>query len=737
MDRNERKNYHTKSEIRMSDDPQKTTNTSGGLVNSGKIDTSGGDVIGRDKITHGDEVHGDKYVITPAPVVDPRTPREQRNHAALRDAVRVFWVDGVLKNSLYNELLIRLDLDQQPGAVNRPWNLIQQQPNQPDRTIAKDKQISDIFNQMGRQMLILGAPGSGKTVTLLTLAEALLAECAADPTLPTPVLFNLSSWVEKQPPLDEWLVEELNQRYHMPPKVAQGWVDNDELLLLLDGLDEVAAEKRDDCVTAINAFRQEHVVNMVVCSRIEEYDALTERLNLNGAIAIRPLTEQQIDAYIASAEPHLFSLKQALTNSTDLRELAQTPLMLSVMTLTYHDRHTENETEQPTNRDEREQLFDAYIRRMFQHRDLPLYYTPAKTLHWLQWLGKQMAKYSQTVFYIERFQPKWLGRNSDRNLYKLVVGQFFGLFLGLILWLLLGWIYGPVFGVIIGLFLALILRMDDNSIEIHDKMNFSWRNGLIVGLIAGLSAGVNIGLIVGAYVGLNAALRAGLSSCVIFALIFGALGGQRELKFWDDIKQNQKDIQVFWRIVILMFLWIAGLVISLSSGLDSQLFVGLISGTILGLMIWLIGKTRSLASETRTTPNQGIWQSLRNGVAIGAITTLVFGGIQFLGGIPLTRISFASVWASALMYGVMAGVIAALNFGVYPCIEHLILRSLLFRANHIPWNYARFLDYAAARLFLRKVGGGYIFVHRMVLEHIAALTDADIARITDGVGRDS
>jgi len=46
--------------------------------------------------------------------------KNQRNHAALRDAVRVFWVNGVLKNSLYNELLIRLDLDQQPDAVNRP-----------------------------------------------------------------------------------------------------------------------------------------------------------------------------------------------------------------------------------------------------------------------------------------------------------------------------------------------------------------------------------------------------------------------------------------------------------------------------------------------------------------------------------------------------------------------------------------------------------------------------------------
>jgi hypothetical protein len=39
----------------------------------------------------------------------------------------------------------------------------------------------------------------------------------------------------------------------------------------------------------------------------------------------------------------------------------------------------------------------------------------------------------------------------------------------------------------------------------------------------------------------------------------------------------------------------------------------------------------------------------------------------------------------------------------------------------MPLNYARFLDYAAKRVLLRKVGGGYIFVHRLLLEHFAAL----------------
>ncbi|NEO16045.1 MULTISPECIES: hypothetical protein [unclassified Moorena] len=41
--------------------------------------------------------------------------------------------------------------------------------------------------------------------------------------------------------------------------------------------------------------------------------------------------------------------------------------------------------------------------------------------------------------------------------------------------------------------------------------------------------------------------------------------------------------------------------------------------------------------------------------------------------------------------------------------------------NYIRWNYARFLDYAADRIFLQKVGGGYIFIHRMLMEHFAQM----------------
>jgi predicted NACHT family NTPase len=211
--------------------------------------------------------------------------------------VRKFWVEGVLENSLHDAAMIDLGMKPESGAVDNPWDTLIRTPSGEERMV--DESIMQVFDRMNGKLLILGDPGSGKTTTLLTLARDLLVRAEADEAHPLPVVFNLSSWSENQPPLTEWLVEELNSKYQVPRKVAQKWMDDDELLLLLDGLDEVAETVRDACVEAINQYRSEHgFVDVVVCSRIVDYEALAGQLKLNGAIVIQPLDEDQIVTYL-------------------------------------------------------------------------------------------------------------------------------------------------------------------------------------------------------------------------------------------------------------------------------------------------------------------------------------------------------------------------------------------------------------------------------------------------------
>src|SRR5207253_61879 len=154
--------------------------------------------------------------------------------------------------------------------------------------------------------------------------------------------------------------------------------------------------------------RQEHwLLPLVVCSRSADYLAQTTRVLLRHAVAVQPLTKQQVDAYLAKGKESLQALRVALHQDASLRELTETPLMLSILTLTYHDLPIENllrEGIAPT----RQQVFETYVKRMLTRRDGNVRYRPEQTMSWLAWLAQKLVQHSQTEFYLERMQPDWL-----------------------------------------------------------------------------------------------------------------------------------------------------------------------------------------------------------------------------------------------------------------------------------------------------------------------------------------
>ena len=311
--------------------------------------------------------------------------------------------------------------------------------------------VVDAFDALDGELLILGEPGSGKTTTLLELTRELIERAQDDESFPMPVVFHLASWATRRAPLAEWLVGELaSPAYGVPLRLAQGWVESDQILPLLDGLDEVAPEQRSACVAAINAFRARRTLRLarlVICCRRAAYEALPP-LHLRGAILVRPLTERQVDAYLADAGDQVAGLRAALQEDAALRELATTPLLLNLMVLAYQGVPAATLLAGSGPEGRRGQLLTAYVRRMFTRRGKKSAYAPERTIQCLGWLARGLAAHSHTIFYLESLQASWLEPFAVRRWFsvmtRLVVGLSIGLAPGLIGGLLIVLIIGPL-----------------------------------------------------------------------------------------------------------------------------------------------------------------------------------------------------------------------------------------------------------------------------------------------------
>ncbi|MGH9360377.1 MAG: hypothetical protein ACRD2T_00565 [Thermoanaerobaculia bacterium] len=153
--------------------------------------------------------------------------------------------------------------------------------------------------------------------------------------------------------------------------------------------------------------------------------------------------------------------------------------------------------------------------------------------------------------------------------------------------------------------------------------------------------------------------------------------------------------------------------------------VGALAGTIFSGL-------QSRVVALKTVPNQGIRLSLRNAFVGGGLVGLAFGLVGAAAGYELGRwVGPLAAAGPALgpLYGIFFGLVGALGAGLYAglwyggadVIYHWVLRLILSAKRLLPMRLSRFLDYAADELgFLQKVGGGYMFIHRYLLEHFAA-----------------
>ncbi|MBC6481472.1 MAG: NACHT domain-containing protein [Hormoscilla sp. GM7CHS1pb] len=575
-----------------------------------------------------------------------------RHRQTLLNKVRNYWIRGVLEK--ISSPAISLSLAERLDAIEGPIGVGWETPEELREILPQGTKAIDLFDRLGegRSLLILGEPGSGKTTTLLSMARDLLSRAQADMNHPIPVIFNLSSfWRREKKTFADWLVAELQGQYQVPEQIARSWIKSQELLLLLDGLDEVTYMPL--CLQAIDRFSQEYGrTEMVVTTRLRDYEMLPQRLKLQGAIAIQPLTGEAVQEYLIRAE--MSQLNTLLQSDKKLQELVTTPLMLQAIARAYEEMSVADLSALES--DPRKHLFNAYIQRMFTRRQRVEQYDQSRSLQWLSGLALRMEQQSQTLLLIERMQPSWLRLDPKQKL-TIPFWQFSG----------------------------------KEKTLAYKKYAFWVKaiNGLIWGLISGI-----VGLV------------AGNPSIGIFGGLIGAASTKTEpIEATEALKWSWVNAKKWLPL---------GLICAVSGGLSGGLFWGV----VLGMSGVLFSGLMSEKLETTTVPNEGIWQSLEN-----AIVFAVTGGLLCLmGGAGLMgKVLLPQVLSLPIFTGGVVGLVLAMLKGGDACIKHFIQRLVLYSNGDIPWNYARFLDYGAERGLLKKVGGGYIFTHRLLQAHFADL----------------
>jgi len=348
----------------------------------------------------------------------PPKPTRQLTQQGFRDRqiilnkVRNFWIEGVLETSIHDKALIELGLQTRLDAIAHPWQMDWATPEEARKPLPTGTKAINQFDRLGtgRTLLILGDPGAGKTTTLLEITRELIVRAQRDSELAMPIVFNLSSWQEKQSLVD-WMVLELNAKYQVPKKIGKAWVSEQQILPMLDGLDEVSSDRRNACVEAINRFHGEYgQTEIVVCSRMKDYEALTQSLQFQGAIFIQPLEEAQVYEYFDRLGAELEGVRSMLTTDAKLLEMAKTPLMANIIAIAYRGMSVTDLIKMSLSDDHVQHLFDTYIDRMLRRRP-DKQYAPSKVKKWLGFLARQLKNESQTVFLIERMQSSWLTEN--------------------------------------------------------------------------------------------------------------------------------------------------------------------------------------------------------------------------------------------------------------------------------------------------------------------------------------
>ena len=611
------------------------------------------------------------------------------------------WVRDVLQSissgSVYVELRVR--------RRTQTTNVIALEP-------ATSESLLGYLDDSGEGVILLGGPGSGKTTLLISLTREVIELAEQVGTVPIPILLNLSSWQSGLPPLEDWVVAQLQEVYGVPRSTATHWVSQNSLLLLFDGLDELSLPLVRKCIAAIRKFLKDHGPSRIVVACQETvYDSLEVQLP-GDVVVVQPLSHQEVvDACRDAGNSKAASL---VGRVQEMFGPIESPLMLKVVlqasdTFKAVDLDARMSESQVTDR-----LLTAYVKGMLDRRKGR--YGHEDTLKWLGSLARWMRERGLSEFQIDRISPQWVLKSSQAWIAAVIMGIVAGVPSGIIDGVGYGFVHGRqrgvANGIVIGALFSLFVGLRAYELSCSPKSK-RWRRIWI--LFGGGSA-----------MTLLAALALGTKAMVVFGpffvLVYLVFASFASLAPVEQVRWNLRKSVRGFALGLMVGIPIgvvdgvrgghSGLPILVSFGIGFGLSVAIFGAIARGLHPMLV--------NARIRPNEGVYRSTKRALALG-ITCIALGGLAF--GVPFELLArdTISLGASIRLAVVLGMGVSLLGGGLYS-IEHATTRFLMVLSGKAPLNYIRFLDEAVGRLLLYRAGSGYLFMHSSLLKHFCDAT---------------